>query len=1122
MTIKLVRCLTVIAAVGLVLATSITRAIDLEEVDARLTSFAVEGVDDEAKKLRTIYIKIREMLVSTKRHQTAAKQFEGIIKQGPEKLVSLHNVVLGLESGASATSGEESNQRLSVEEIESKHRQEQSRWQLFEDSLQEISDKRRMLEDEPNLKRARRETINARIAELETLFATQGEAPSNALAIAERLRNEAELSNFRAELQRLEQEQLSHSTRLELTLAEHKVAQLKFRRQTERTDYLQALLLNGRRRAANSLIEQAQLAQDDESYLHPLVQSVVRKNAEYGRELAKIIEQQSATATLGSQLESTRIELQKAFDRAQERLKYAGSSSVLGHLLIDQRRSAPDNRRLVQESTARRDAVSRIGLRSLEIDDRLSKLSTLDGVIAETATAYGLEVGGQLNLDRLRSSLTTALQTQKSTLTLLASNVSNYLRTLADTEYEAQQLAKLTTVYRDYLDQQITWIPNAPVVGAQTFMDAFKATQWLISRENWAIVLTNARNGIKQSSGLVGVGIIGLIALLLARRMLNQTLTVIGIRVGNTRVDRFRYTILAIVASILLSMPFAILLWLLFVVLRAAPDTQEFSLALAHACQTIAPIVFGFEWLRRLLRRDGVARQHLRWSDNVSSDALSLTNRLAVVFIPAYFVAVFFEHQPNAGYQYGLGRLAFMAAMIAVALYGYRLTRGGSSLLKYLSLRFSNALITRCSTLLAALVVLEPVAHCVLASVGYYYTALNLTHYMLLSALLVLLTIVLRSTVLRWLMLAETRLALKRAKERRDAARGAQTELSEVSDISDDDLPIDIATINSQTRMMLSNIIGWSFALSLYFIWQGALPALGVLESVGLWEIEVSTASGIAIEPITLATVLVAAIIMTITFIAAKNLPGVLEIGLLQRLPLQPGSRYAITTLSQYAITAVGITFVLGALGARWSQIQWMVAALSVGLGFGLQEIVANFISGLILLFERPIRVGDTVTIGELTGKVARIRIRATTIVDWDNKEIVVPNKNFITDRFVNWTLSDPIIRVTVNIGIAYGSDVERALKIMHAVAEEQEMVLADPAPRALFLGFGDSSLDFQIQVYIRDQVDRLLVTHDIHMGINQHFINADIEIPFPQRDVHVKSSSHSGAGSDNPRPVIE
>jgi potassium efflux system protein len=241
-------------------------------------------------------------------------------------------------------------------------------------------------------------------------------------------------------------------------------------------------------------------------------------------------------------------------------------------------------------------------------------------------------------------------------------------------------------------------------------------------------------------------------------------------------------------------------------------------------------------------------------------------------------------------------------------------------------------------------------------------------------------------------------------------------------------------------------------------------------------------------------------------------------------LPLQPGSRYAITTLSQYAITAIGITIVLGVLGARWSQIQRLVAALSVGLGFGLQEIVANFVSGLILLFERPIRVGDTVTIGELTGKVARIRIRATTIVDWDNKEIVVPNKTFITERFVNWTLSDPVIRVTINVGIAYGSDVEKALMVMHESANEQQIVLAEPAARALFLGLGDSSLDFEIQVYIRDLADRLTVTHDIHMAINRGFAEAGIVIPFPQRDLHVRSvaspvrSEAFGLSTDGPR----
>lgn len=334
--------------------------------------------------------------------------------------------------------------------------------------------------------------------------------------------------------------------------------------------------------------------------------------------------------------------------------------------------------------------------------------------------------------------------------------------------------------------------------------------------------------------------------------------------------------------------------------------------------------------------------------------------------------------------------------------------------------------------------------------------------------------------------------------------------------MSKDDIPIDIATINSQIRMMLSNLIGWSFAVGLYFTWQGALPALGILESVNLWEIAVPGINGTDFQAITLATVLLAAIIIVVTSIAAKNLPGVLEIGLLQRLPLQPGSRYAITTLSQYAITAIGITIALSALGARWSQIQWLVAALSVGLGFGLQEIVANFISGLILLFERPIRVGDTVTIGELTGKVARIRIRATTIVDWDNKEIVVPNKNFITERFVNWTLSDPIIRVKLNLGIAYGSDVEKALKVMSDAANAQEKVLREPAAQALFLGFGDSSLDFEIQLYIRDLPDRLPVIHGVHMAINDGFADANIEIPFPQRDLHVRSLPPSEDGLDN------
>lgn len=165
-------------------------------------------------------------------------------------------------------------------------------------------------------------------------------------------------------------------------------------------------------------------------------------------------------------------------------------------------------------------------------------------------------------------------------------------------------------------------------------------------------------------------------------------------------------------------------------------------------------------------------------------------------------------------------------------------------------------------------------------------------------------------------------------------------------------------------------------------------------------------------------------------------------------------------------------------------------------------------VSGIILLFERPIRVGDTVTVGDITGKVSRIQIRATTIVDWDQRELVVPNKVFITDKLVNWTLTDPVTRVVIPIGIAYGSDEELAMRIFKQVSEETSLILKTPEPSVFFVGFGESSLDFSLRVYVRNMEDRLPVTDELHRRINRAFKEHNIEIPFPQRDLHIRSSA--------------
>jgi len=259
---------------------------------------------------------------------------------------------------------------------------------------------------------------------------------------------------------------------------------------------------------------------------------------------------------------------------------------------------------------------------------------------------------------------------------------------------------------------------------------------------------------------------------------------------------------------------------------------------------------------------------------------------------------------------------------------------------------------------------------------------------------------------------------------------------------------------------------------------------------------------------------------LTISLIAARNIPGLLEIALLQRLPLEAATRYAITTLSRYVISMLGIVLACVTLGITWAKVHWLLAAVSVGLGFGLQEIFANFISGLIILFERPVRVGDVVTVGDVTGVVSRIRIRATMITDADRKELIVPNKEFITGRVLNWTLSDQINRVVIDVGVAYGSDVERVREILLRLAKENQHVLDEPAPVATFEGFGESTLNFVLRCYLQGLEHRLAVIHDLHVQIHDVFQAEGIEMPFPQHDVHIHTAALAAAVHTPPQAL--
>jgi potassium efflux system protein len=396
----------------------------------------------------------------------------------------------------------------------------------------------------------------------------------------------------------------------------------------------------------------------------------------------------------------------------------------------------------------------------------------------------------------------------------------------------------------------------------------------------------------------------------------------------------------------------------------------------------------------------------------------------------------------------------------------------------------------------------------ILSLAGYLYTAGILLRSLLSELWLALVLVVVHQLIVRWLIVTRRGLALEAALERR-AQREAQREASEqgAQTLEPSDESVDLASLDSQTRRLLNSSIVMIAAVGLWLIWSDVLPALNVFDRLTLWSYTAEVDGSKELMPVTIADIGLILVIGAAALVAIKNLPALLEILLLKNSSISAGGRYTMVTLTRYLITAIGVVMIAVTLGLRWSQVQWLVAALGVGIGFGLQEIVANFISGLIILFERPIRVGDIVTIGDTTGTVSKIEIRATTIRNWDRQELLVPNKEFITGRLLNWTLSDQINRVVIPVGVEYGSDTRAALTLLSEVADENPMVLDDPAPLITFEGFGDNSLNLVLRCYLETLDFRLAVMTELHQAIDDKFRAAGIGIAFPQRDIHLRSA---------------
>lgn len=839
--------------------------------------------------------------------------------------------------------------------------------------------------------------------------------------------------------------------------------------------------------------------------------------------------------------------LKAEFDQSRTMVEAIGLTESIGLLLRQQRAKLSDTRGLYSRLVLRGEKVRETRMRLFQLESELALLQELDTAAEKVARDLTIDESipngsGELSpkVRGLVDEIKPLLEQRRELIERLNGDYGTQFEKMVLLDNDERKLLDATEQYADYIDERVLWIRTGTVFGSSQFSRAVAGSNWIVDKSSWlkvtdALTVNFNREPLPYALALAALLLWGGL-----RWTARSRVRGLGIAAAEPTCREMLPTLQTIVATLLFAAVVPVTLRFIGWRLDHCASTSRFVHAVSVGLTRAAIFAVPLELLRATVMRGGLADRHFGWQ----ATTLVRLRRHLNWFIPTgiLLIGVVGMLEANADEQRldSVGRLAYLGFAAALSLFCYRAFPRPTRLVPVIPpapIRNSqdarraqesgsedDVWMNRVAHLGAFLAVAIPLGLLILCWTGYFYTALQLTWRLQASAWLVTGLALLRGTVQRWLTLERRRMAILQAEELQ-AIEGAGKHPSAHGQSpflfprwTWPDFRLNLTQIVTQVRSLLDTGLLTLAAIGLWFVWADVTPALNILDRVTIWQTtveEVVPMKGADDKPavqvvkrskaITAADLGLAVLLMSIATVAARNVPGLVEVILLEHLSVDAGIRFATTCLVRYAIFTAGVILAFNQIGIGWNSVQWLVAAASVGLGFGLQEIFANFVSGIILLFERPMRVGDVITIGDTTGTVSRIRFRATTIVDGDRKELIVPNKSFITGNLLNWTLSDSINRVAIKVGVAYGSDPNRVREMLLKIAGEHSSLLKEPAPTASLEELGDSALVFQLKAFLPNLKDRQRVTHELNSMIHNRFRDAGIDIPFPQHEISFK-----------------
>ena len=1022
-----------------------------------------------------------------------AKQYQQVIDDFPRLARELRQQITSLDDGSKSA---RSTSSMSSAQLDQEILQVSS--QLLEEGrlAQQEQDRAREISD--SLSQLPQQQTDARRAMTESDRRLQsGAAAASPQSQAQIWARQAENAVNKARVDELELAQLSANNRQELARMR---ADLHQRKAAQLDNYLQALrnqLNEQRQREAELALARTEQLAENSGDLPPVISDQFRVNRDLSAALNQQAQRMDLVASQQRLATNQIIQVRQALGTLREQSQWLGASNLLGEALRAQVARLPD----MPKSQQIDNEMAQLRVQRLRYEDLLQQQETLRKAHQPDGKSFSAEQ---------RRILDAQLKTQRELLNSLISGCDTLILEITKLKVANTQLQDALTDVKDATHRYLFWTADISPIGLNYPVEVARDLSRLLSLDTLgqlgkalAMMVTSRETVLPLIGAVLLVGFS-----LRTRRHFNAFLARSASKVGKVTQDRFRLTVRTVFWSILVALPLPVLWAALGYGLQHAWP-YPIAVAFGDGITATLPLLWAFMISAAFARPNGLFVVHFRWPQTRVARATRYYSLTIGLIVPLIMLLIAFANMEDRQFSASLGRLCFILICGALSIVTVSLKRAGIPL--YLDKEGNGEnLVNR---VLWNLMIAIPLAAALASMIGYLATAQALLARLETSVAIWFLLLVIYHIIRRGMLIQRRRIAFDRARQRRadmlaNRARHEDEKESAAQngEVEVDEPIIDLDAISAQSLRLVRSILTLIALVSVIVLWSEIHSAFGFLENIRLWDVSTTVQGVESIQPITLGSVLIAILVLIITTQLVRNMPALLELALLQHLNLTPGTGYAITTLTKYVLMLVGGLIGFSMIGIEWSKLQWLVAALGVGLGFGLQEIFANFISGLIILFEKPIRIGDTVTIRDLTGSITRINTRATTIIDWDRKEIIVPNKAFITEQFVNWSLSDSVTRVVLTIPAPAHVDSEEVTTVLRQACERCSYVLDVPAPDVFLVDLQQGIQLFELRIHAAEMGHRMPLRHELHQLILKGFAEHGIEMPFPPFQVRMET----------------